>query len=129
MYTTFQKLLTRYTLYTPVYPNLSSAPDPMLQISTIGFSPLPQIILDPPGWTSITNSRGFICHTGRGQKFSKLDLSHAYQQVLLEEGSRQFVTSITHRGFIIIVACHLGYPWPLLYSNNSWSKFYRAYQK
>ena len=33
-----------------------------------------------------------------GQKFSKLDLSHAYQQVLLEEGSRKFVTVNTHKG-------------------------------
>ena len=33
-----------------------------------------------------------------GQKFSKLDLSHAYQQVLLEEKSRKFVTINTHRG-------------------------------
>ena len=33
-----------------------------------------------------------------GQKFTKLDLSHAYQQVLLEEDSRQFVTINTHKG-------------------------------
>ena len=33
-----------------------------------------------------------------GKKFSKLDLSHAYQQVLLESDSRQFVTINTHKG-------------------------------
>ena len=33
-----------------------------------------------------------------GKKFSKLDLSHAYQQVLLEPGSRKFVTINTHCG-------------------------------
>ena len=33
-----------------------------------------------------------------GQKFSKLDLSQAYQQVILEKGSRQFVTINTHKG-------------------------------
>ena len=33
-----------------------------------------------------------------GQKFSKLDLSHAYQQVLLGEESRKFVTINTHKG-------------------------------
>ena len=33
-----------------------------------------------------------------GQKFSKLDLSHAYQQVLLEKGSRKYVTINTHKG-------------------------------
>ena len=35
-----------------------------------------------------------------GQKFSKLDLSQAYQQVLLELGSRKYVTKIRTRVFI-----------------------------
>ena len=33
-----------------------------------------------------------------GQKFTKLDLTAAYQQILLEESSRQFVTINTHKG-------------------------------
>ena len=33
-----------------------------------------------------------------GQKFTKLDLSQAYQQVLLDEASREFVTINTHKG-------------------------------
>ena len=33
-----------------------------------------------------------------GKKFSTLDLSHAYQQLLLDEDSRKFVTVNTHRG-------------------------------
>ena len=33
-----------------------------------------------------------------GQKFSKLDLSHAYQQVLIESASRKYVTVNTHKG-------------------------------
>ena len=33
-----------------------------------------------------------------GEKFTKLDLSHAYQQVLLSEESRQYVTVNTHKG-------------------------------
>ena len=33
-----------------------------------------------------------------GQKFSKLDLSQAYQQILLDENSRKFVTINTHLG-------------------------------
>ncbi|XP_043917844.1 uncharacterized protein K02A2.6-like [Protopterus annectens] len=33
-----------------------------------------------------------------GEKFSKLDLSHAYQQVVLEEGSKAYVTLNTHKG-------------------------------
>ena len=33
-----------------------------------------------------------------GQKFSKIDLSQAYQQVQLDEASRKFVTINTHKG-------------------------------
>ena len=33
-----------------------------------------------------------------GETFTKLDLSHAYQQVPLEEGSQQYVTVNTHQG-------------------------------
>ena len=33
-----------------------------------------------------------------GQKFSKLDLSHAYQQILLDKDSRKFITINTHLG-------------------------------
>ena len=35
---------------------------------------------------------------GGGQKFTKLDLSHAYQQVLLDDESREYVTINTHKG-------------------------------
>ena len=33
-----------------------------------------------------------------GQKFSKIDLSHAYQQMVLEEESRKYVVINTHKG-------------------------------
>ena len=33
-----------------------------------------------------------------GKKFTKLDLSHAYQQVQLDEASRQYVAINTHKG-------------------------------
>ena len=33
-----------------------------------------------------------------GKVFSKSDLSHAYQQLVLEENSREYVTINTHRG-------------------------------
>lgn len=35
---------------------------------------------------------------GGGETFSKLDLSRAYQQVLLEPSSRKFLTINTHKG-------------------------------
>ena len=33
-----------------------------------------------------------------GQKFSKLDLKHAYQQIMLDQESRKYVTINTHKG-------------------------------
>ena len=33
-----------------------------------------------------------------GKRFTKIDLTHAYQQMILEESSRKFVTLNTHRG-------------------------------
>lgn len=35
---------------------------------------------------------------GGGEKFSKLDLSRAYQQIVLDEDSREYVTINTHKG-------------------------------
>jgi hypothetical protein len=39
----------------------------------------------------------FASLTG-GKKFSKLDLSHAYQQIQLEEESQKYLTVNTHKG-------------------------------
>lgn len=39
----------------------------------------------------------FVTLSG-GEKFTKLDLSRAYQQILLEEESREYVTINTHKG-------------------------------
>ena len=43
-----------------------------------------------------------------GKAFTKLDLSSAYQQMPLEEESRQYVTINTHCGCIATCGCHLG---------------------
>ena len=37
------------------------------------------------------------CLTG-GEKYTKLDMSHAYQQIVLDEDSRKYVTVNTHKG-------------------------------
>ncbi|XP_028418795.1 uncharacterized protein K02A2.6-like [Dendronephthya gigantea] len=54
-------------------------------------------ILDVPEYPLPTAEEIFSKLNG-GQKFSKLDLSHAYQQVLLDEESRKLVTINTHLG-------------------------------
>jgi len=42
--------------------------------------------------------KDFFATLAGGQKFSKLDLSSAYQHVLLDPASRMFVTINTHKG-------------------------------
>ena len=54
-------------------------------------------VLDVPEYPLPTAEEIFTRLNG-GEKFSKLDLSHAYQQVLLDEESRDYVTINTHLG-------------------------------
>ena len=37
-----------------------------------------------------------------GKHFIKLDLAHAYQQIPLEESSKQYITTNTHKGIYTI---------------------------
>ncbi len=37
-----------------------------------------------------------------GEKYSKLDLSHAYQQMILDEESKRYVTLNTHKGLFTV---------------------------
>ena len=54
-------------------------------------------VLDVPEYPLPTAEDGFQKLNG-GQKFTKLDLSHAYQQVLLDESLREYVAINTHLG-------------------------------
>ena len=46
----------------------------------------------------LPNPKEIFASLAGGQKFTKLDLSQAYQQLLLEESSRNFTTINTHQG-------------------------------
>ena len=48
---------------------------------------------------SLPKPEDLIASLAGGKKFSKLDLSQAYQQLPLDEESTKFVTVNTHRGF------------------------------
>ena len=65
------------------------------QIAKLETYPLPRI-------------EDLLASLSGGKTFTKLDLTHAYQQVELEENSRKFVTINTHRGlFECTPDCHL----------------------
>ena len=57
-----------------------------------------------------------------GKKFSKLDLSHAYQQVLLEPESRAYLTINTHKGLYRYTRLPFGVASLLLFSNRPWKR-------
>ena len=50
-----------------------------------------------PSWINTRIDDLFASLSG-GKRFTKLDLSHAYQQIKLEEKSQQYVTISTHKG-------------------------------
>ena len=54
---------------------------------------------------------------GRGKLFTKLDMSQAYQQVELEESSKKFTVTNTHKGYLSTPNYHLASLLHLLYFN------------
>ena len=46
----------------------------------------------------LPNPEQLFVELSEGEKFTKLDLSRAYQQILLDENSREYVTINTHKG-------------------------------
>ena len=61
-----------------------------------------------------------------GQHFTTLDLTHSYNQLLLDEASRNYVTINTHtRDCTSTLVFHLELPQPLLFSKEQWMLFSR----
>ena len=46
----------------------------------------------------IPKSEDLFASFSQGKKFTKLDLAHAYQQILLDEDLKKYVTINTHKG-------------------------------
>ena len=46
----------------------------------------------------IPKTEDLLATLGGGEKFTKLDMSQAYQEMTLEEESRKFTTINTHKG-------------------------------
>ena len=61
-----------------------------------------------------------------GQKFSKIDLSHAYQQMVLED-SCKYVIINTHKGCIDIHTCLLESPLSLRCFKEQWTQCYKGF--
>ena len=57
---------------------------------------------------SIPRVEDLFAQLNGGQLFTKLDMSHAYQQLVQEEESRKYVTVNTHKGLFTYTVCHLG---------------------
>jgi len=62
-----------------------------------------------------------------GQKFTKLDMSQAYQQLCLEEESTKYVIVNTANGYSNIRGYHLTFHPPQQFSNKLWKGYYKAY--
>ena len=65
-----------------------------------------------------------------GKTFTKMDLSHAYMQVPMEEESKSLTTINTHKGlYQYTIDFHLEYPLHLPFFNEQWKQYYKVYLK
>ena len=62
-----------------------------------------------------------------GKKFSKLDLAHAYQQVPLDEESKNLVAINTHKGLYRYHRLPFGVLSAPLFSIESWKAFFTTF--
>ena len=64
-----------------------------------------------------------------GKKFSKLDLSQAYQQMLQHPDDRKYTTINTHLGLFNIPVCPLELQQRQQFFSKLWKRFYNAFQR
>ena len=65
---------------------------------------------------------------GKGKLFSKLDLSHAYQQLLLEDDSMKYVVINIIKGLSNSQDYPMEYPQHQVFCSERWSNFSMAFQ-
>ena len=58
----------------------------------------------------LPNPEELFVELSGGEKFSELDLSRAYQQIILDEDCREYVTINTHNGLYRLTRYLFGYP-------------------
>ena len=74
----------------------------------------------------IPKAEDLFATLGGGEKFTKLDLSQAYQQLPLEEDSKQYTTINTHRACFNITGCPMEYRQRQVSSKELWKTSFRG---
>ena len=76
----------------------------------------------------IPKTEDLLATLGGGNKFTKLDMSQAYQQLLLDEESKKFTTINTHKGLyqFNIIDCPLGFHQRPEFSSVQWKIYCKA---
>ncbi len=69
------------------------------------------------------NVEDLFAQLAGGQKFSKLDMSHAYQQIMLDESAKKYVTVSTHKGLYTYCRLPFGVASFQPFSNTPWREF------
>ena len=64
---------------------------------------------------------------GKGKLYSKLDLAHAYNQIPLDEESKNLVTINTHKDSTSTTGCPLECPLPRPSSSGPWKEYCKVY--
>jgi uncharacterized membrane-anchored protein YhcB (DUF1043 family) len=75
----------------------------------------------------IPKTEDLLTTLGDSQKFTKLHMSQAYQQLLLDEESKQYTTIYIHtRAYTNTTVCHLVCHQHQEFSSPQWRTCYRA---